>query len=174
MKDWIEWFKQAPRNTQVLISFLLFAGFAVVLISVISIGIIMKAQFSTSNTIAESKVHHSETNEETKPTVTSFPYELNQVSMAVMSKKGTKTAYAQFTLSLDCPSEESQKLMALNRAKLLDSVFLVGSNFYLDDFTAEAAPKSLEKFKHELLEKYQEHFQAEAPRGIVLKEWFIN
>jgi hypothetical protein len=94
--------------------------------------------------------------------------------MAVMNRKGTKTAYAQFSLVLDCPDEESHKTLSMNRAKLLDAIFVVGGGFYLEDFQGEKAQKSFEKFKKDLLQKYQTDFHAQAPREISLKDWFVN
>jgi hypothetical protein len=174
IRDWLDWFKSTSKNTKTFVAILLVLGIILVIVAFISIATILKAQSSHTEVVQEQHAAHPGEQQLAKNSPYSFPYELTQVSMAVMSKKGTRTAYAQFSLTLDCPSEESQKLMAMNRAKLLDSVFLVGSNFYLDDFSPEHAPKSLKKFKTDLLEKYQEQFHSEAPREIVLKDWFIN
>lgn len=172
IRDWLEWFKSTSKNTKTFVAFLLGLGIVFLIGAFISIATILKAQSNHSEVIQEKHASHAV--EPAKDSPYAFPYELTQVSMAVMSKKGSRTAYAQFSLTLDCPTEESQKLMAMNRAKLLDSVFLVGSNFYLDDFTPDHAAKALKKFKTDLLEKYQEQFHSEAPREIVLKDWFIN
>ena len=33
-----------------------------------------------------------------------FNYELKNISIVLLNRRGTQTAYAQFTLVLDCPS----------------------------------------------------------------------
>lgn len=103
-----------------------------------------------------------------------YPYEIKSVSMAVMGQKGNRTAYAQFTLILDCPTEEAQKQVALHRAKLLDAIFEVGSQFYLEDFVGGNAPKSFEKFKAGLMSIYSKSFGKMAPRQVVFRDWFVN
>ena len=103
-----------------------------------------------------------------------FPYEIKQVSMAISNEGGTRTAYAQFTLMLDCPNEDSQKLMVLNRAKLLDSIFEVGSTMTIEQFQGVKAPEAFAFFKKRLLEIYKGQFGDLAPREVVFRDWFIN
>jgi hypothetical protein len=65
-------------------------------------------------------------------------------------------------------------MMRQSRAKLLDGIFSIGSQFYLDDFMGDAAPTSFDKFKKLLQTHYQTQFQALAPEAITLKDWSLN
>ncbi|MFM8270568.1 MAG: hypothetical protein ACKN9V_10300 [Pseudomonadota bacterium] len=169
MRDFLDWLRTAPTEKRQKAILLLSLGLVISLVALIAVILILKAQ-GPSQVVAPSAAPH----EIHSKGPYSFPYEINEVSMAVMNKKGTKTAYAQFSLVLDCPSEEAHKTLSMNRAKLLDAIFVVGGNFYLDDFQGEKAPKSFEKFKKDLLEKYKSDFHAEAPREIALKDWVVN
>jgi len=150
------------------------AGVAITLAALGGVIYILKSQSEIVKT--EKEVDSAELHLEALPKnhIFSFPYEINQVSMAIMNRKGTKTSYVQFSLILDCPNEEAKKTLTMNRAKLLDAIFVVGSGFYLDDFNGQEASKSFDRFKTQLLEKYQSDFHAQAPREIALKDWIVN
>jgi len=175
IRDFFDWLRTAPGEKRQKAIFLLGLGILVLIGAIISTVVILKAQSPSAHGPshgAQNEESHSLDSHSQGPY--GRPYEIDQISMAVMNRKGTKTAYAQFSLVLDCPNEESHKILAMNRAKLLDAIFVVGGNFYLDDFQGEKAPKSFEKFKKDLLEKYQAEFHAQAPREIALKDWVIN
>lgn len=178
IRDFLDWLKTAPTDKRKKAILLLSLGFVILLIAIVSTVVILRAQNSspeTSHAAGESHdMDSAQSDKEHAKGPYSFSYEINQVSMAVMNKKGTKTAYAQFSLVLDCPNQESHKTLSMNRAKLLDAIFVVGANFYLDDFQGEKAAKSFDKLKKGLLEKFKTDFHAEAPREISLKDWVIN
>lgn len=176
MRDFFDWFRTADPETKKKAVRLISIGVLMTFISGLAIAYVLRARSlpSSSDTKTENEAGESEQSLSHQNSSFVFPYEINQVSMAMMNRKGTQTAYAQFSLILDCPTEESKKTLAMNRAKLLDSIFVVGSSFYLDDFTGKDALKGFEKFKTQLLEKYQADFQAQAPREISLKDWIVN
>ncbi|NBX75806.1 MAG: hypothetical protein EBQ92_04565 [Proteobacteria bacterium] len=174
LRDFLDWLRTAPYEKRQKALMLLGVGLIVLLAAVISTVIILRAQHSSTQVshLQDSEGAHSAETHPKGPY--SISYEINQISMAVMNRKGTKTAYAQFSLVLDCPDEESHKTLSMNRAKLLDAIFVVGGGFYLEDFQGDKAAKSFEKFKKDLLQKYEADFHAQAPREISLKDWFVN
>ncbi len=64
-----------------------------------------------------------------------YSYEIQNVAIPLFDRVKKRTAYAQFSLILDCPSEEAKRQMELNRAKLLDSIFEVALQFQISDFS---------------------------------------
>lgn len=101
-------------------------------------------------------------------------YEIKDMSMAILNKKGTRTAYSQFTIIFDCATEACLKAMELNRAKLINTIFEVGSDFYVEDFEAPLAKTGFKRFKDKLLEKTTEFFGKQGPHVIVFKDWVMN
>lgn len=176
IRDWMDWLRHESSRNKKLVAILLSVGIGVVLLAIVSIVNILSAQKDKEVIPAPvADVEKKEPEEVVKKSLPfSFPYEINQVAMAVMNKAGSKTAYAQFSMVLDCPNETAFKAMTLNRAKLVDSIFDIGGNFYLEDFSPEKTPETLTKFKAQLLEKYQHSFQAESPRELVIKDWVLN
>lgn len=167
IKEFFDWLRTTSPDKQKKAVGLLGLGVLVLLGAAISITVILRAQRETVDIKPVTElVQPIESHE--------VLYEINQVSMAVMNKKGTKTAYAQFSLVLHCPSEEAKKNLTMNRAKVLDAIFVVGGNFYLDDFQGESAAASFDKFKKQLLEKYKADFNSDAPTQIALKDWVIQ
>src|SRR4051812_14672065 len=51
-----------------------------------------------------------------------FRFELPNFSISLPSVSGGRTAYAQFSLVLDCPTLESRRHLELNRARLRDTL----------------------------------------------------
>lgn len=184
IKVWMDWFQHETREKKIIISILLAVGGGMTLVALTTVVLVLGAQHSpkvihpdavSENAHSNEENHHKESKPEHASALPfHFPYEINQVSMAVMNREGTRTAYAQFSLVLDCPSEGSQKTLSMNRAKLVDAIFDVGGNFVLEDFATPKTPETLTKLKAQLLEKYQHSFPQEAPRDLVLKDWVIN
>jgi len=176
MRDFFDWLRTVDPQTRKKALLLMGLGGFLTLLSVMAIFTVLKARTTALSPQVQDAADSTTSDHEVgqSANVYAFPYEINQVSMALMNRKGTQTAYAQFSLILDCPNEESKKTLTMNRAKLLDTIFLVGSGFYLDDFKGSEATKGFEKFKTLLLEKYQNEFQAQAPTEISLKDWIVN
>lgn len=101
-------------------------------------------------------------------------YEIKDMSMALLNRKGTRTAYAQFSLMFDCPDADSKHVLEMNRAKLIDGIFEVGGDFILEDFQAPLAAKGFERFKGQIQSRLQTQFKGNAPRVVVLKDWVMN
>lgn len=173
IRDFLDWYRSSSAEDKKKVSLLLGLGLATTFLSIISIIVILLKQApAPSETINHSEVQALEADHGVQ--TDKWTYELEKVSMAVMNKKGTKTAYAQFSLALNCPDEKSVQIMQQSRAKLLDGIFSVGSQFYLDDFMGELAPQSFDKFKKLLLSHYESEFLSQAPQGITLKDWSLN
>lgn len=109
-----------------------------------------------------------------EPVSFQFAYEIKDMSMAIMNKKGTRTAYSQFTLIFDCPSEICKKVLELNRAKIINAIFEVGGDFYTEDFEAPLAATGFQRFKDGVRGKTAEYFGKNAPSLVVLKDWVMN
>ncbi|NBT58550.1 hypothetical protein EBT16_07175 [bacterium] len=176
IKEFLDWLRTASPEKKTKALALLGAGGVILVVAAISIVAILKAQNPGSALTHNTPENHEALAEgvHEKEGANGFPYEINQVSMAIMNRKGTKTAYAQFSLVLECPSEEVKKTMALNRAKLLDAIFVVGGNFYLDEFQGENASKTFDKFKADLLAQYKTDFKTASPSHISIKDWVIH
>jgi hypothetical protein len=100
-----------------------------------------------------------------------YTYELRGISIHLSDRHRLHSAYAQFSLLLDCPNQAAQHAMELNHAKLLDTVLQVGNRFYLEDLSDGTG---LEAFKARLLAKLEERFRADAPRRIWVRDWLVN
>lgn len=165
-------FKSAPGYLKVRMFVLVGMGCTVLLGSLLSIVWIWKAHRGLSAT--EEVLEHSRKFASHEPKEFEFAYEIKDMSMAVMNKKGTRTAYAQFTLMFDCPSADAKHVMELNRAKVIDGIFEVGGDFSLEDFQAPLAAKGFERFKSQLKARLTKQLKGEAPRNVVLKDWVMN
>lgn len=172
LRDFFDWFRSTTSEKKKFATLWILFGVFITVIGAYGVKTALQAQHPS--VAQESENIQQEPEEVHAAKATGFPYEINQVSMAMMNRKGTKTAYAQFSLVITCPNEESHKSMALNRAKLLDTIFHVGSDFYLDDFEGPKTAESLTVFKKRLLEKYQTEFSSNGPSEIVLKDWIVN
>lgn len=107
----------------------------------------------------------------TNPAFT-YVFELKNLSIPLVNRASTRIAYAQFALELDCPSDESKKLMELNRAKTMDRIFEVASQFYVEDF--DSVETGSDQFKKRLLALLEKDFKTLSPRQVVFKDWLIN
>lgn len=172
LRDFFDWFRSTTADKKKFVTLWILFGVLVTAMGAAGVKIVLQAQ--NPPVAQEAELNHQEPEETHASKPTGFPYEINQVSMAMMNRKGTKTAYAQFSLVLTCPNEQAHKSMSLNRAKLLDTIFHVGSDFYLDDFEGPKTADSLIAFKKRLLEKYQADFSSQGPSEIVLKDWIVN
>ena len=98
-------------------------------------------------------------------------YEVAMISIPLVNRSTTRIAYAQFSLTFDCPNERSYRAMELNRAKLLDTIYTVASNFYLEDFDST---NGIQNFKKSLISSYNKYFRELAPRRLTINDWVIN
>lgn len=108
-----------------------------------------------------------------KPAVALFqyPYEMKALSFALTDRRGVRTAYAQFAIVLDCPSEEARREIELRHAFILDLIQTVAGQFFVEDF---ATPKGLHSFKAAMLSSLRTHLRRNAPRSIAVRDWLIN
>ncbi len=101
-------------------------------------------------------------------------YEIKGISVGFMDRKDSRMAYSQFTLVFNCADEPCKKNLLLNHAKVLDTIFEVSSNFYVEDFVHPEANKGFSKLKSKLTEDLQKKFADLAPKGVVIQDWFMN
>jgi len=102
------------------------------------------------------------------------PHEIKGIVVGFMDKKDTHMAQAQFTLLFNCMDEACKKNLVLNHAKVLDTLFEVGSDFYVEDFQAAEASKGFARFKTKLTEQLTKKFSHLAPHGVAIHDWNMN
>lgn len=171
-ESFVSTLKTAPSYLKIRMFMIAGSGLVVLLASLLSITWIWKAHRGPIAT--EEVLEHSRklASHETKEF--EFAYEVKDMSMALLNRKGTRTAYAQFTLIFDCPDEESKHVLEMNRAKIIDGIFEVGGDFTLEEFQAPLAAKGFEKFKKNIQSRLQTQLKDQAPRLVVLKDWVMN
>lgn len=162
--------KDLPPPAKKKVYFLLGAGTLGCIISLLAIVGLIRLQPHRSHPVVTpvASAEHSAPREVASYT---FPYEIRDISVQLMDRTGTRTAHVQFSISLDCPSAEAKHDMVLNRAKLLDSVFEVASQFYLEDFQSG---NGLTRLKAALKKNYDEYFKSQSPREIAINDWAMN
>jgi hypothetical protein len=101
-------------------------------------------------------------------------YEIKGMNVGFMDRKDTRMAYAQFNLVFNCPDEACKKNLVLNHAKVLDVIFEVSSDFYIEDFVHPEAQKGFSSFKSRISQQLKKRFASVAPEGLVIQEWFLN
>ena len=159
---------KAPLSAKVKIFAVGFAAVIVFLASTGSIGFIVKTHLA-GRPQQEANVipRHVDS---IAPEYT-HTFEIKDMSMAVLSKNGVKTAYAQFTLLFDCPTEATKNLMGMERAKILDSIYEAGSTLTTEEFSS---PEGFAKFKSGILDLLQKYFPHDPPRQVALKHWYMQ
>lgn len=100
-----------------------------------------------------------------------FRFELPNFSISLPSRKGGRTAYAQFSLVLDCPSLESRRHLELNRARLRDTVLSASMPFGQEDLRAN---QGIGRYKSRLLVELRGTFGANAPRDLSLENFLVH
>jgi hypothetical protein len=123
----------------------------------------------TSLVPAEVLLKHRE--RQRNDTFFAFPYEIRNVAVPLTDHRNLRSAYAQFTLVLDCPNPESHRLMELNHAKILNTLFETASTFYVEDFET---PTGHQSFKGALQANFKVIFKDQSPRDIAFRDWVIN
>jgi len=164
-------YERASASDKAKILFLCGCAFAIVAVSVTSLFLIFRSQKKPS--LTEQVITKSRTLASFTPSF-SYPYEIKDMSIPLTNYKHTRSAFAQFTLILDCPTEEAKKKMVAELPKLLDTILVVGSEFYVEDFSPPLAEKGFARFKSALRTAYAKYLGEDAPREVVLKDWFVN
>jgi hypothetical protein len=101
-------------------------------------------------------------------------YELKHLSVGFMDKKETRMAYAQFSLVFNCPDEACKKNLLLHHAQILDTIFEVGSEFFVEDFVYPSATEGFSRFKSKINLQLEKKFANLAPKSVVIQDWFMN
>jgi hypothetical protein len=149
---------------------LLFCAAAVISLTLFSVAWIFKQRHltPTEQVLAKSRKLAS-----VAPDFT-YPYEIKDMSIPLTNRKHTRSAFAQFTLILDCPSEEAKKSLIVNLPKVLDTILVVGSGLYVEDFAPPLSEQGFARFKTEIKTSLSAYLQDHSPREILIKDWFIN
>ena len=101
----------------------------------------------------------------------SHTYEMENISIPLVDRRQRRTGYAQFALVLDCPTPDIRKQMELHRAEMLNAIFEVAAQFYIEDFTSE---RGFKNFKAQLTAHFHTIFKGNGPREISIKDWVLN
>jgi len=168
----ITFLKDAPGYLKARIFILLSVVLAVLIVGLGSIAWIINLRREPA--LTEKVLEHSRKTASTVAQEYTFTYEIKDMSMAFINKKGSRTAYAQFTILFDCPDEESKHVMEMNRAKIITGIFEAGGDIYIEDLTAPLAAQGFEKFKSQVKIKLTEYFKSKGPRNVLIKEWVMN
>ncbi len=100
-----------------------------------------------------------------------FRFELPNFSISLPSKKGGRTAYAQFSLVLDCPTLASRRHLELNRARLRDTLLTASMPFGEQDLKGN---QGISRYKSRLLVELRGAFGPNAPRDLSLENFLVH
>ncbi|MFM8316191.1 MAG: hypothetical protein ACKOA8_18070 [Deltaproteobacteria bacterium] len=163
----------ASKGTKIKLGVLLLSAILVVTGAIFSVVALWRL-YRGPETLAAREATREVASHHTSEDNSSQPYEIKGVSVGFMDKKDTRMAYAQFSLLFHCADEKCKRNLALNRAKVLDTIFEVSSEFYIEDFTQSDANKGFSEFKSKLTSQLQTKFASLAPKGIMIQDWFLN
>jgi hypothetical protein len=77
-------------------------------------------------------------------------------------------------LVFNCADEACKKNLLLNQAKLLDTIFEVSSDFYIEDFVQLEATKGFTRLKSKIVEQLDKKFAALAPKTVSIQDWYMK
>lgn len=113
-------------------------------------------------------VHHDAPKE--VPAFT-YAFTLENLTIAVTNRPGTRNAHAQFSLVLDCASEACLKQLKATRAKVLDTLYETALPYTTEELRAAGG---IERLKIDLKENLVAQLGELAPREILLKDWVLQ
>lgn len=167
-----EFINFASRTTKIKLAMLLLLSVLFVTLAIFSIVTFWRFYKGPQSTVALEG--HREIASVSPHEDFSKPYEIKGLSVGFMDRKDTRMAYAQFTLVFNCLTEACKKNLVMNHARVLDTVFEVSSEFYVEDFTEPSAKQGFSQFKSKLTDHLRTKFASLAPKGVVIQEWFLN
>jgi|GEM_PF-4430985 len=100
-----------------------------------------------------------------------YDYEIDNLNVTFGAKNNLRVVYAQFSLVVQCPSEQCLQWMKMNRASLRDAVFEVAALQNVEDFKNTFG---VEKLKTALLTEFQSRFKHTPPSGLLIRDWFMR
>ncbi len=144
------------------------------ILSVIGSAVVVTRIFSVRHEF-QVKTEHEAMVKRNRPTHPGDPYqhtfEVQDLSVPLSGRKTVKSAYAQFGLLFDCPTEESKKAMELSRAFVLDAIFEAAADFRVEDFRSEAGFRG---FKQSILARLRARLDDDTPRDLSFQSWLMN
>ena len=57
---------------------------------------------------------------------------------------------------------------------LLDSIYQVGGNYYIEDFMHPFVEKGMQRFKLAIIGHLKKNMKGEPPRAVVFRDWYMN
>ncbi len=100
-----------------------------------------------------------------------YRFELPNFSISLPSRGGGRTAYAQFSLVLDCPTLDSRRQLELNRARLRDTLLTASMPFGQEELRGI---QGIGRYKERLLVELRTAFGANAPRDLSLENFLVH
>ncbi|MFM8316441.1 MAG: hypothetical protein ACKOA8_19345 [Deltaproteobacteria bacterium] len=161
-----------PRSVKIKIGGIVFGSILIVTLTFISLSTVW--ELYRGNETPKPEETHRETTSSHPHEETSNPYEIKGISVGFMDKKDARMAYAQFTLIFNCPTEACKKNLTLHHAKVLDTVFEVSSEFYIEDFSQPNVTKGFARFKSKISEELSKKFASLSPSEISIQDWFMK
>lgn len=161
-----------PRSVKIKIGGIVLGSIFVVTLALISLSTVWGLYRGPETPKLEET--HRETASSHPHEETSNPYEIKGISVGFMDKKDARMAYAQFTLIFNCLNEACKKNLTLHHAKVLDTVFEVSSEFYIEDFSHPNSTKGFAKFKSRISDELSKKFASQSPSEISIQDWFMK
>ncbi len=100
-----------------------------------------------------------------------FRFELPNFSVSLPTRGKRRTAYAQFSLVLDCPTLDSRRHLELNRARLRDAVLSASLPFGEAELRES---RGIARYKGQLLSELKTTFGPNAPRDLSLENFLVH
>lgn len=162
----------ASNATKAKLALVLVSASLIITVTLLTLSFLWKVYKGPEHASVSHEMHRAPASLETEDVFT--PHEIKGVVVGFMDKNDTRLAQAQFTLLFHCSDEPCRKNLILNHAKVLDTLFEVGSDFYIEDFQKSDANKGFARFKSKLTEQLNKKFAHLAPRGISINDWNMN
>lgn len=143
-------------------------------LAVVSSSLVIARIFSVRNELQLKKEHETQARakrREHQGAAFQYAFEVKDLSVPLSGRKTLKSAYAQFGILFDCPTEASKKALEMSRAFVLDAIFEAAGDFRVEDFRE---PEGFGKFKQAILSRLRARFHDETPRSLSIQSWLLN
>jgi flagellar basal body-associated protein FliL len=167
-------FKKLPLRNRISLGILLASAVTIVFTTLLIIFMIIRIQFSrVEEVVSPEPTHEASAPEHHEPTTAPFTlsYELQGMSISLGNRNQTLSAYAEFTLVLDCPNKDSKRWMEMNRASIRDAVYESTIAFTVEDFST---PDGFARMKKSIVDTFKGRFGGHAPRDVAVRDWVIR
>ncbi len=166
--------RQLPLRTKAVVGALVACGLVVLGTTLFIVIQILRIQVDRVEEVVSPEVHEAAPPPAHVPhPVAPFAatYELQGMSISLGNRNQTLVAYAEFKLTLDCPTQEAKKWMELNRASLRDAVYEATLNLTVEEFSTS---QGFVVMKQRILDTLKGRFGEHAPRDVAISDWTIR